>query len=114
MFRQQTIDPRGCSAGACRVDQQWGEPLHPAVDGDMINRDATLSQQLLHIAVRETITQVPAHRDHDHISWKSEPSKARGNKDRRRLASSGSCVLRRKRIDQRTALAAAIRPAALR
>ena len=32
--------PGGVPAGACRVDQQRGEPLHPAVDGDMINRDA--------------------------------------------------------------------------
>jgi hypothetical protein len=27
-----------------RVDQQRGEPLHPSIDGDMINLDATLSQ----------------------------------------------------------------------
>jgi hypothetical protein len=31
----------GCMpAGACRVDQQRGEPLHPAIDGHVVNRDA--------------------------------------------------------------------------
>ena len=52
---------RDVPAEACRVDQQRSEPLHPMVDGDMINRDAALGQQFLHIAVREAVTQVPAH-----------------------------------------------------
>jgi hypothetical protein len=43
----------------------------------MINHDATLGQQLFHIAVGETVAQLPAHRDHDDILRKSEPSKAR-------------------------------------
>src|SRR5437588_3441184 len=49
----------------------------PPVDGNMINHDATLRQQLLHIAVGEAVAQVPPHRDHDDILRKSEPSKAR-------------------------------------
>jgi hypothetical protein len=43
----------------------------------MINLDATLGQQLLHIAVGQAVAQVPPHRDHDDIPRKSEPSKAR-------------------------------------
>jgi hypothetical protein len=34
---------RSVPAEACRVDQQRGEPLHPAVDGNVINHDATAS-----------------------------------------------------------------------
>jgi hypothetical protein len=33
------------------VDQQRREPLHPAVDGDVINLDTALRQQLLDIPV---------------------------------------------------------------
>jgi hypothetical protein len=31
-------------AGPGRINQQRGEPLHPAIDGDVINGDAALSQ----------------------------------------------------------------------
>jgi hypothetical protein len=64
-------------AGACCINQQRGEPLHPAVDGNMINHDATFGQQLLHIAIGEAITQVPTHRYQDDILRKPESSKAR-------------------------------------
>jgi hypothetical protein len=40
--------------GPCRVDQQWGEPLHPSVDRDVINDDASFGQKLFHVAVRTT------------------------------------------------------------
>jgi hypothetical protein len=65
-FHQRPIDPVSVPAGACRINQQRGEPLHPPVDGNMINHDAPLGQQLLHIAVGEAVAQVPPHRDHDH------------------------------------------------
>jgi hypothetical protein len=64
-------------AGPSYVDEQWGEPLHPAIYGDVIHDHAALGQELLHIAVGETVAQVPAYRDHDDILRKSEPSKAR-------------------------------------
>ena len=34
--------PWGVPARPRGVDEQWGEPLHPAIDGDVINLDATL------------------------------------------------------------------------
>jgi hypothetical protein len=34
-----------------RINQQRGEPLHPAIDGDVVDRDAALGQQLFHVAV---------------------------------------------------------------
>jgi hypothetical protein len=36
---------RSMPAGSCHVDQQWGEPLDPAVDGDVINGDASFGRQ---------------------------------------------------------------------
>jgi len=41
------------SAGPGRVGQQRGEPLHPPVDGDVVDLDAALGEQLLVIAVRQ-------------------------------------------------------------
>lgn len=42
---------RGMPARASRVDQQWGEPVHPSIDRDMIDSDAPLGQQLFHVTV---------------------------------------------------------------
>jgi hypothetical protein len=62
-------EPRG-------VDQQRGEPLHPAVDRDVIDRDTALSRQLLDVAIGPT-AQIPPHRHHDHIRREPEPRGAR-------------------------------------
>jgi hypothetical protein len=43
----------------------------------VINLDTTLSQQLLDVAIREPITQIPAHRDRDHLGRKPETSEGR-------------------------------------
>jgi hypothetical protein len=63
-------------AGPCRVDQQWGEPLHPPIHRDMINLDPTFAQQLLNISIRQAITQIPMDRQHDHLWREAEPSEA--------------------------------------
>jgi len=57
------------------VGQQRREPLHPPVDGDVIDLDATLEQQLLNVAVGQVEPQIPAHRDHDDLGRKPEPGK---------------------------------------
>src|SRR5690242_18616209 len=36
-----------------RVDQQWCEALHPPVQGDVIDVDAALSEELFEVAVRQ-------------------------------------------------------------
>jgi hypothetical protein len=38
-------------AGACRIDQQRSEPLNPAIDGHVIDGDATLGEQFFNVAV---------------------------------------------------------------
>ena len=47
------------SAGMGCVDEQWREPLHPAVDHDVIDFDAPLGQQFFDLPVGESVTQIP-------------------------------------------------------
>ena len=42
---------RDVSAWPGGVDKQRREPLHPAIDGHVIDGDAPLGQQLLHVSV---------------------------------------------------------------
>jgi hypothetical protein len=58
-----------------------GEALHPSVDRDVIDFDAALGEQLLHISVGERVPQVPADRDGDHRRREPEPA----NADRSRI-----------------------------
>ena len=46
------------STRSCRVDQQWGEVLHPPKDRHVVNIDTPLRQHLFNIPVRQRITQV--------------------------------------------------------
>ena len=39
------------SGEAGRIGQQGCEPVHPAVDGDVIDLDAALGQQFLDVAI---------------------------------------------------------------
>ena len=39
--------------GPGRLGQQRRESLHPAVDGDVVDRDAAFGEQLLDVAVRQ-------------------------------------------------------------
>jgi len=43
------------------VDRQRGEPLYPAIKGDVINVDTTFGQQVLDVSVRQPVPQIPAH-----------------------------------------------------
>jgi hypothetical protein len=52
--------------------QQQREPQHPSVDGDVVNFDAALGEQLLDVAVGQAEAQVPADRQHDDIGREAE------------------------------------------
>src|SRR5437773_2850788 len=67
----------GVAAEPGRVGQQRSEPLHPPVDGDVVDLDATLDQQLFNISVRQVEPQVPAEGDDDHLRRKPEPNERR-------------------------------------
>src|SRR6266536_3933466 len=68
----QTAIPSPVAAWPGGVGQQRREPLHPAVDGDVVDLDAALGQQLLDVAVGQAEPQVPAHRDDDDVVWEPE------------------------------------------
>jgi hypothetical protein len=59
------------------VDHERSEALHPSVDGDVVDLDAALGEKFFDIAVRESVAQVPAHRQQDHVRWKPESRKRR-------------------------------------
>jgi hypothetical protein len=49
------------------VGQQWREPQYPAVDGDVVDRDAALGEKFFDVAVGQAEAQLPADRDDDDI-----------------------------------------------
>ena len=71
-------------AWACRLRQQRREALHPAEDADVIDLYSALGQQLFHIAMRESVTEVlPAHYEHDHLPREPEASERRTRREDR-------------------------------
>ena len=65
----------GVPAGSGRINQQWGEPVHPAINRDVIDGDAALSQQLLDVTVRQAVPQIPPDRHQDHVWRNRKPVK---------------------------------------
>ena len=59
-------------------NQQGREALHPPKHRDMVDIDPALCQQLLHVPIRQAVSQVPAHRHHDHLRREPEPGEGRG------------------------------------
>ena len=47
------------AAWPSRLDDERREALHPSVDGDVINLHAAFREQLLNVAVRQAVAQVP-------------------------------------------------------
>jgi hypothetical protein len=64
-------------AGPGGVGKQRREAQHPAVDGDVVDLDATLDEELLEVAVGQAEAQVPADRQHDHVGWETEAGEGR-------------------------------------
>ena len=71
-----------------RVDQQGCEPLHPPIEGDVVDLDATLGEKLFEVPVGQPVPELPAHRQQDHLGRESESSEARGHPHRRPRAAS--------------------------
>jgi hypothetical protein len=47
----------GVPAGPGRIDQQRGEPVHPAINRDVVNSDAALGQQLFDVSVGQPVAR---------------------------------------------------------
>ena len=65
-----------------RVDQQRCEPLHPPVQGHVVDLDTTLGEKLFEVPVGQPVPEVPAHRQQDHLGRESETSEPRGHPHR--------------------------------
>jgi hypothetical protein len=63
------------------IDEPGRQPLHPAVDGDVVHGDAALGQQLLDIPAGQAIPQVSPHRDRDHLLREPKASEHRDEPD---------------------------------
>jgi hypothetical protein len=66
---------RRVPAGPRRLNQQRDEPVHPPVNGHVIDLDPTFDQQLFDISVRQAVTQIPTDRQHDDLWREAEPRK---------------------------------------
>jgi hypothetical protein len=71
---------RGVSAWPGCVDEQGREALHPAEHANVVDGDATLSEQFFHASIGQPVAQVPAHRQHDDLTGEAEPSEARSRR----------------------------------
>ena len=60
--------PRRVPSRASRVNEFGREGLHPPVDRDVVDLDATFGEKFLDVAVGQVIAQVPAHRGSDHFA----------------------------------------------
>ena len=77
------------------VDEHRREALHPMKQGDVIDVDAALGEELLGVAIRQTEAEIPADRQHDHLGREPEPRKrgqieATGRRRRFTTAHSGT------------------------
>ena len=59
-------------------DQLRRESLHPPVDGDVINLETAFREEFLNVAIRQSVAQLPAHRQQYHLWWEPEPRKRSG------------------------------------
>jgi hypothetical protein len=87
LVHEPTI-PDQVAAGSGGVGQQRREPLHPPIDGDVVDLNAALDEELLDVAVGQAEPQVPAHREDDYLGWKPEASEG-GPLDRGRARATG-------------------------
>ena len=61
------------ATGTGSIDQQWCEPVHPAVQGDLVDFDPALREEFLDIAIRQAEPEMPPHRKDDHLRRKPGP-----------------------------------------
>src|SRR6185437_2013779 len=77
-FRRRTTCLRERGGTPRSLDELPGEPLHPAVNGDVINGDAALGQKLFNVPVGQAVPQVPADRHRNHLRREPEAGKDGG------------------------------------
>jgi hypothetical protein len=56
------------AGGSCCVDELRRERLHSPLDRHVVHDEAALGEQFFDIAVGQAVTQLPAHRDRNHLA----------------------------------------------
>ena len=51
------------------IREQWRETLDPPVDGDVVDLDPTLTEELFNIPIGEPVPQIPPHGQDDELRW---------------------------------------------
>ena len=82
LVHEPAITP-SMSTRSCCVDQQRREVLHPPENTDVVDLHSTFGQQLFNIAIRQSVTEVPAHCEHDHLPREPEASERRSRREDR-------------------------------
>jgi hypothetical protein len=60
-----------------RVGEERREALHPAVHGDVIDLDPTLSQEFFDVAIRQAEPQIPTHCEDNDLPREAEAGEPR-------------------------------------
>jgi hypothetical protein len=55
------------AARAGSISEERRESLDPPVDGDVVDPDPTLAEELLHVAVRQPVPQIQPHGEDDNL-----------------------------------------------
>jgi hypothetical protein len=99
----EPASPNPMAAWSDSLDKQWREPLHPAVDADVVDLDATLCEELFDVSIGKAEAQVPPDRQHDDVGWEAVTGE-RGPRSwrRSRATSSHADSLAASRRSQRT------------
>ncbi len=63
--------------GSGGLGELWREPLDPPVDAHVIDLDASLRQEFLHISVGEAEPEVPPDSQGDDLGWEAVPGEGR-------------------------------------
>jgi hypothetical protein len=87
----------------CGVDHGRGEALHSPVDGDVINVDAAFGEEFFDVSVQESVAEVPAHCQQDHVGREPESRKRRRSRVVR-ATTNHSGTLRPRPIRQRNSV----------
>ena len=61
------------AARPSRVCEERREVLDPPVDRDVVDLDPALAEKLLDVAIRQPVTQIPAHGEDDDLRREPEP-----------------------------------------
>lgn len=75
LIHEPTVPDR-MAARPSRVDKQRSEALHPPVQGDVIDLDPTLPQELLNVAIRQPESQIPTDREDNDLRRDRKPLNA--------------------------------------